>query len=728
MHAAVLQLERGAQGAHGGVAELLDLQRVGQSHEDGEALDRDRGSLEGAAPREHVQHRHHLLADRAGQVQLRRHVAARMARHRRQPLHRHERLERRRDVHRVHREVEVEGGALGNGRLVETAGHHAAAQHPHPEVVQRDALVLHPQPAPRVLHLELAEQHPSSRGAEGEVHVRRHRDHLRRLLVGAPLVQVEGPAVDRRLAAQLLVAHREAQQVVERAGGAHVAAADARHERRELGAARGETEPRRVDREGVRQRLRAEGEPRDVHRARRGDAVVLARVHPRLPRAHLDVGGHEPGELAHVVQLDGARQVGEIDAPRELELHVGIAHRRPQHQPAVHRPAAHRGVEALHSHHGAVHVAARVVDREVERDVLRREREVGIAKGAVLHLRADRERREDARPVLPLHLAGHGHGARGLHALEVARVDGGDEREDVAEVGAGRGEREVERGRALAERDRTGEVEDQVVHAEPVVGECEALRAHVGRHVGVERHGHSAQVRHPRHAERDAARAHVRAEVQLVAREVAAQGDVERVHHGGQLRVAVVVAHAPVADHELAQREGDRARVGRGGLLAGAHDVPVGRAVLQHHQPGNGALQLHLTHHDRVAAAQVADHAPQVEHHAETLRGEQRVPLEPVHAGDAQPVQPEGGVGEVADQTQPHAVPAHLRVHGARDRLLHARLDAVAEEEGEENEEEEHRAERGGDADGDLSGGAHGGRMGRTAGMAAATCANLLEP
>ena len=123
-------------------------------------------------------------------------------------------------------------------------------------------------------------------------------------------------------------------------------------------------------------------------------------------------------------------------------------------------------MELLQADDGAVGAAAGVGDREVHGDIPRGEREIGVLEGGVVHLGVERKGRERVLAVLALDAAVDGDRAGGLHLLEVVGVDGGDQRQDVPELRAGRGEREVEgellTGRSGGARD----AELEVVEAE----------------------------------------------------------------------------------------------------------------------------------------------------------------------------------------------------------------------------------------------------------------------
>jgi hypothetical protein len=110
----------------------------------------------------------------------------------------------------------------------------------------------------------------------------------------------------------VLVAEQEAEQVVERSGGAHVALADRGREAAELRGARREVQLGAVDRDRLGQRGRAEQDLREVDRAACGDAVVASRIDVRHARPHRDVGCDDAGELADVLELHGPGDVGEI--------------------------------------------------------------------------------------------------------------------------------------------------------------------------------------------------------------------------------------------------------------------------------------------------------------------------------------------------------------------------------------------------------------------------------
>ena len=99
-------------------------------------------------------------------------------------------------------------GLAGVGGLVEAGHPDLAAQRVHPEVLQRHALVLHPEPAACVGHLELVVRQLGHGGVEIEVDLGRHRDDLQVALAGAPFVQIELVAPHRRDAAQGVVPHR----------------------------------------------------------------------------------------------------------------------------------------------------------------------------------------------------------------------------------------------------------------------------------------------------------------------------------------------------------------------------------------------------------------------------------------------------------------------------------------------------------------------------------------
>src|SRR5690606_42098142 len=101
-----------------------------------------------------------------------------------------------------------------------------------------------------------------------------HRGGLALLLLRAPLVQDEVRAVELRAAAQVLVAERGAEQVLQPARQRDVARADAAAERRELGGLRCEAQHRLVDGERVRQVRRAERDAARLRGAARGGAAV----------------------------------------------------------------------------------------------------------------------------------------------------------------------------------------------------------------------------------------------------------------------------------------------------------------------------------------------------------------------------------------------------------------------------------------------------------------------
>ena len=211
---------------------------------------------------------------------------------------------------------------------------------------------------------------------------------------------------EARAPAQVVVAQEVSQQVVEVARGLEVAAPDRAGERLELGPPGRQLERRLLDRERAGQGLGLDREIPHVHRAARRDPVVLSLVHPGHPGPHRRIGRDAAGQLLHPIELDGASDVGEVHRAGEPGVHVGVGDRRPQHEPGVYRVLPQDEVQPAQVHHRAVGAAAGIRDAEVEEDVARRERQVGVAEGRVVHLGAEGERGERVVAVVALDPAG----------------------------------------------------------------------------------------------------------------------------------------------------------------------------------------------------------------------------------------------------------------------------------------------------------------------------------
>ena len=104
----------------------------------------------------------------------------------------------------------------------------------------------------------------------------------------------------------------------------------------------------------------------------------------------------------------------------------------------------------------------------------------GYWNAASFTLALMRERREGAVAVLALDLAVDREAARGLHLVEVVGVDRRHQRQDAAEVGAGRVEGEVEPEVLPADARRAGDAELEVVEPELGVLEGVGLLRQVG--------------------------------------------------------------------------------------------------------------------------------------------------------------------------------------------------------------------------------------------------------
>ena len=282
-----------------------------------------------------------------------------------------------------------------------------------------------------------------------------------------------------------------------------IAAADRAGEGGELGPLGSQTERRLPDHEGERQSLALELEIGDVHGAARRHPVVLLLVDVGHPGFHRRVGRHRAGELVDPLELHRLANVGQIQLALDREIHVGIRDRGPEHHGGFDRIAADPQVEPVELHHGAVGAAAGVGERQIQEDRTGRKRKIGILEGGVVHLGVDRKRREGAVAILALHPAVHGEAARGLHLVEVAGVHRRHQRQDAAEVGARRLEREIE-AQELAHRfGGTGDAELEVVEAELGVLEGVGFLVQVGPRVGGEADLHPVEIGDPGEAHAD---------------------------------------------------------------------------------------------------------------------------------------------------------------------------------------------------------------------------------
>ncbi len=144
--------------------------------------------------------------------------------------------------------------------------------------------------------------------------------------------------------------------------------------------------------------------------------------------------------------------------------------------------------------HGAVRVPSGIPDVEVDEDVPRRERQVGVAEGTVVDVHLKSERGKDVLAIVAAHVPGDLHAARRLHRGKVAGIYCRDERQDVGESGPRRAEGEVGGDAVVRHRDQTGEVERQVVQPERILAEREPLLSRVGIDVGGEIQPHVAEI------------------------------------------------------------------------------------------------------------------------------------------------------------------------------------------------------------------------------------------
>src|SRR5690606_9877728 len=159
---------------------------------------------------------------------------------------------------------------------------------------------------------------------QGEIDSGRNRDHLAVLSLRAPLVQVEAWAPHARPSAQLLVAEREAEHVVQSAARLDGAAAQLAAERRELGMLRRQLQPRLLDLDGVRQTRGAERDARCRNGAACRYLLVAARVERGVACADRDVGGQHAVELLNVRHLDRTGEVGEANGTVSTQIEKRI--------------------------------------------------------------------------------------------------------------------------------------------------------------------------------------------------------------------------------------------------------------------------------------------------------------------------------------------------------------------------------------------------------------------
>ena len=278
-------------------------------------------------------------------------------------------------------------------------------------------------------------------------------------------------------------------------GEPEVAVPDRAGERPQLGAPGREPERCLADREREGKRIGLHLDLAEVDAAAGRDPVVLRLVHPGHPGAHRRVRGHRAGQLVALLELERSAQLREVERPLHPCVQVGIRDWRPYHQPRVDRVLADHEMQAAQVHYRAVGAAPGIRDAEVEEDVPRGKREIGVAEGAAVHLRVEGEGREGALAVLALDSSVHRERARGPHRLEVPGVDRGHERQDVLEVGVGRPEPQVEAQAILRGGDAAGEGEEQLVEADAALLEREGLLRQVGRDVRAQVEPYAVEVR-----------------------------------------------------------------------------------------------------------------------------------------------------------------------------------------------------------------------------------------
>ena len=395
--------------------------------------------------------------------------------------------------------------------------------------------------------------------------------------------------------------------------------------------------------------------PFDGEPPRSRDRLVTLPLDVGHPPRRLHVGRHDARQRDRIAQRIDLLHSPQIDLAGGGRLEAQVAHRRCGRERAAQRVARHRQREGRHVDGRSVGRPARIGRPGIDRNARHGLGQRGVFEAAVAH---GQRRFEGRQPVARQHAFGpcvERQLPRSGQVLEIARVEGRNQRQDVAELDFRTVDAHVHLGAVVRQRHPAVEAQSDRIEAQSVVGESETLvfqigvERDVGRQIGV------AQQRHPAGRIREAMRLQPQVEVAALARQVAAQAQVERIDTGAHSRRVVLIADDGLRQTHVAhpQTEGRRlVRLGRLLLLRRFvrrfHHVPVHAAVGEFARMQMRLVDEQFGH----LVARIAEERHQVDDHRDAPDRSQRIPFERRGADDRQPLQLDRSVREMAQQTQ----------------------------------------------------------------------------
>ena len=591
------------------------------------------------------------------------------------------------------------GGVDRFGRGVAARGRERTAEGLHGELRHVDRTALDGQCAGKVGDRHLLEQNLLQGGLQREVEILRNLDGrsgrcrfggslgglsvaLLRSRDGThQLIEIEQRRLHVETSFEHVVAQEPAQVVRQLAVGGHVAPAD-RHQtlaqrqghRRHGG--RGALDPH------LGQPLDVGAHPLDGERARSLHLLEPLLLDVGHAAGHLHVGRNQSGQRDRVLQridlLHGAEVHLAVGGCGELQ----VADRRGGRERRREGVAGHREPEVRNLYRSAVERAARVGRLGGHADAGH-----GLGQGGVFEAALpDAERQLEGRQAVADQASPgpgrEGHLARGLQILEIPGVEGGDERQDFAELNLGRGQFQIHVDPFVGQGYPAVEHHADGVHAQRVVAQREDPLLHIGLQVGVDLRLDAVDEREALGPEEDLRCHGLELQVALGGREIASQIEIQRIDGGVHVGRIVVVAQDGIGDRHVAQGQPER-RTGvlrvlirllldLRSFLRGLHDIPVHPAVGALAAVDGGPVEQDAAHLE----ARVAEERHQVHHHRDPVGGDDRIPHEGLRAAyERQSVQLQRGVGKVAQQADIQL----LEIETGRQHLVGFALHDIAD-------------------------------------------------